>query len=100
MKKLIAVLSLAFVATLASAATAATQQLVVTGMTCSSCAASVTKAFKKNPEVTDVKVDVKSGKVVLTFKGEKTMTEDEVRKTVEEAGYQVKTVQPAAKAAG
>jgi Cd2+/Zn2+-exporting ATPase len=95
MKKLIALMALVFAAQTAALAANATQQIVVTGMTCSSCANSIKEAFKKHPEVKDVTVDVKSGKVVLTFQPEKIMTETQIREAVEGAGFAIKTVKTA-----
>jgi copper chaperone CopZ len=101
MKKIrIAALALALQLCIVSAAGIAgaaegSQQIVVTGMTCGSCAASIKKAFMKNPGVKEVSVDVKSGKVLLTFLPEKTMSESQIRETVKGAGYEVKSVAPA-----
>jgi copper chaperone len=40
-------------------------ELNVTGMTCGHCQAAVTKALKNVPGVTDVKVDLQSGKAIV-----------------------------------
>lgn len=92
MKKIISLLVLSFCLPLLAVASDSSQQLVVMGMTCKNCAASIKKAFLKNPEVKDVTVDVKSGKVILTFNPEKTLTEAQIRETVKGAGYEVKSV--------
>lgn len=78
-------------------ATEGSQQILVSGMTCGSCAAAIKKAFLKNPGVKEVSVDVKSGKVLLTFLPEKSMSESQIREAVKGAGYEVKSVAPAPK---
>ena len=92
MKKIISLLMLTLSVSISAMANEATQQLTVTGMTCKNCAASIKKALLKNPEVKDVTVDVKSGKVVLTFNPEKTLTEAQIRESVKGAGFEVKSV--------
>lgn len=59
----------------------------VTGMTCSHCASSVTEEVSAIDGVTDVSVDVPTGKVTVTSDAE--LTVDDVRAAVEEAGYQL-----------
>ena len=58
----------------------------VQGMTCGHCKASVTEEIGELSGVTGVDVDLQSGKVVVSGEG---FTDDQVRKAVEEAGYQV-----------
>ncbi|MFD4193530.1 heavy-metal-associated domain-containing protein [Amycolatopsis thermoflava] len=63
------------------------QTYTVTGMTCGHCVASVTEEVGEIPGVTDVAVDLPTGKVTVT--SEKELTTDAVRAAVEEAGYQL-----------
>jgi len=56
----------------------------VTGMTCGHCAQAVTTEVSSIDGVTDVQVDVASGKVEVTGEG---VTEEAVRAAVDEAGY-------------
>lgn len=56
----------------------------VTGMTCGHCVQSVTSEVSAIDGVTDVQVDLESGRVDVT--GEN-VTEDDVRAAVDEAGY-------------
>ena len=56
----------------------------VTGMTCGHCAQAVTTEVSAIDGVTDVQVDVASGKVDVTGDG---VTEEAVRAAVDEAGY-------------
>ena len=58
----------------------------VQGMTCGHCKASVTEEIGELSGVTGVDVDLQSGKVVVSGEG---FTDDQIRKAVEEAGYQV-----------
>ncbi len=94
MKKIISLLLLTLSISLSALASESTQQITVTGMTCKNCSASIKKALLKNPEVKEVTVDVKSGKVVITFNPEKTLTEAQIRESVKGAGYEVKSVTP------
>jgi copper chaperone CopZ len=56
----------------------------VTGMTCGHCAQAVTSEVSAIDGVTDVQVDVASGRVEVTGDG---VTEEAVRAAVDEAGY-------------
>ncbi|MGX5653663.1 heavy-metal-associated domain-containing protein [Geodermatophilus nigrescens] len=59
----------------------------VTGMTCGHCAASVTEEVSKIPGVTDVQVDVATGRV--TVLADEPVPADAVTAAVDEAGYEV-----------
>jgi copper chaperone len=59
----------------------------VTGMTCGCCANSVSKGVGAIDGVTDVAVDVSTGRVTVTSADE--LGADTVRVAVEEAGYQL-----------
>ncbi|MGI6876739.1 heavy-metal-associated domain-containing protein [Amycolatopsis sp. 3B14] len=63
------------------------QTYTVTGMTCGHCVASVTEEVGEIDGVTDVAVDLPTGRVTVT--SEKELTTDAVRAAVEEAGYQL-----------
>ncbi|MFN7683948.1 MAG: heavy-metal-associated domain-containing protein [Oligoflexia bacterium] len=94
-KILVAVTALMFSVTASIASPAPlSQQVVVSGMTCGSCARAITRAFLKNPAVKDVQVDVKSGKVQLTFNEKQSMNEAQIRETVKGAGFKVESVAP------
>ncbi len=73
-----------------------TDSYTVQGMTCTSCAASVTAEVEAIPGVSRVDVDVVSGQVHIT--SDVPVTESQVRDAVEEAGYRLAlqhSVQPA-----
>ncbi|EHR52858.1 copper ion binding protein [Saccharomonospora marina XMU15] len=59
----------------------------VTGMTCEHCVRSVTEEVGAIEGVTDVSVDLESGRVKVSSTGE--VGVDDVRTAVEEAGYQL-----------
>jgi len=59
----------------------------VKGMTCGHCASSVSTEVGKIDGVTDVDVDVASGKVVIT--SDQPVDDTSVTEAVEEAGYEV-----------
>ncbi len=59
----------------------------VTGMTCGHCVSSVTEEVSAVPGVTEVKVDLASGRLTVT--SDAPLDETLVREAVEEAGYQL-----------
>jgi copper chaperone len=63
---------------------AAGKTWLVTGMTCGHCVAAVTAEVSAVPGVTDVQVDLATGRVVVTGEG---VSDDAVRAAVDEAGY-------------
>lgn len=64
-----------------------TSSYTVRGMTCTSCAASVTEEVEAIPGVSSVAVDLTTGRVEVTASAP--VSEDQVRDAVEEAGYQL-----------
>ena len=64
-----------------------TTVLSVGGMSCKHCAAAVTDALKGVGGVSDVSVDLKSGKVTVTHNGGPTM--EMFEEAVDEAGYEI-----------
>ena len=64
-----------------------TATYTVTGMTCSHCVSSVTEEVTALPGVTDVAVDLESGRLTVT--GDSADDTDAVRGAVEEAGYEL-----------
>ena len=65
-----------------------TETYSVVGMTCDHCARSISAEVAALPGVTDVKVDLPSGRVTVTSDG---LGTDQVRGAVEEAGYTLAT---------
>lgn len=62
-----------------------TSTFTVEGMTCSHCVASVTEEISAIAGVTDVEVDLDSGRVEIT--ADTPVDEADVRAAVDEAGY-------------
>jgi copper chaperone len=62
-----------------------TETYTVTGMTCGHCVSSVTEEVSELPGVTDVQVDLDSGRLAVTSDGP--VSADAVRGAVETAGY-------------
>lgn len=65
----------------------ATATYTVTGMTCGHCVQSVTEEVSEVQGVTEVAVDLPTGKVTVT--SEQPVPEDRIRAAVTEAGYQL-----------
>ncbi len=63
-------------------------KLKITGMSCAGCVATVEKALKKVPGVTDAKVDLKSGQASVDYDPAKTSDQD-LKAAVIKAGYKV-----------
>lgn len=63
------------------------QTYTVVGMTCGHCVSSVSKEVGALPGVTDVAVDLSSGRVTVT--SDAPLDDTAVREAVEEAGYEV-----------
>jgi copper chaperone len=61
------------------------QTWTVTGMTCGHCVSSVTEEVSELPGVSDVAVELETGRLTLT--SDRELATDEVRAAVEEAGY-------------
>ncbi|MEV0231498.1 heavy metal-associated domain-containing protein [Nonomuraea sp. NPDC050786] len=64
-----------------------TSTYVVQGMNCEHCVNSITTAVGEIAGVTDVLVDLPTGKMDVT--GHSTLDDDLIRQAVEEAGFQV-----------
>ncbi|MDF3046800.1 MAG: Heavy metal transport/detoxification protein [Ornithinibacter sp.] len=64
-----------------------TSTYTVIGMTCGHCVASVREEVGDVPGVSDVDVDLATGRVVVTAAS--SVDDDAVRAAVEEAGYQL-----------
>jgi copper chaperone len=67
--------------------TSTTETFTVTGMTCDHCVRSVTEEVGAVDGVTDVQVDLASGRVEVA--SSRPLTVEKVREAVEEAGYRL-----------
>ncbi len=61
--------------------------LKVKGMSCQHCVMSVTKALNKLDGIQNVKVDLPKGEV--SYDNTKSLAQDRIEKTIEDAGYEV-----------
>lgn len=66
-----------------------TSTYTVVGMTCGHCVKAVTEEVSKVDGVTDVEIDLPSGRVTVTSTGP--LDPDAVTAAVDEAGYEVAT---------
>ncbi len=66
----------------------ASKTLKVEGMKCGECSAKVLKALKAVPNVTDVEVDLKKGKAVVTYDGD--VSDEDLCMAVIDAGFKAK----------
>jgi copper chaperone CopZ len=67
-------------------------QMKVYGMTCELCAKGIEKTFKKEPGVTDVKVDLDNKIVVVSTSTGVEIPDERLKKLITDAGYELKEV--------
>jgi copper chaperone CopZ len=67
-----------------------TATYTVSGMTCAHCVGAVTGELTALPGVTDVRIDLATGVVAVT--SDAPLTTGDVRAAVDEAGYELATV--------
>jgi copper chaperone CopZ len=92
MKFLILAISFCLVA-LSAHATEKQVTVLVDGMTCPSCAASVEQHLKSLPQVKSVNISLSKGSVKIELKEGSFISDSEISKAVKDAGYKVKSVQ-------
>ena len=78
--------------TFASIANGATIEAKVNGLVCSFCAQGISKTFHKNPAVADVIVSLENRLVAVITKGGQDISDDEVTRSLRNAGYDVKAI--------
>lgn len=84
-----AILLAAVLAASPQPARAETAEVTVNGLVCAFCAAAIEKTFRAMPEIQSVLVDLDAKLVTLTFKSGMSLTDDNIRKTIEESGYSI-----------
>lgn len=62
-------------------------EIMVKGMSCSHCVAAVTKALESLPGVSDVRVDLASGRV--TFSSTQEIFEEDLVRAITAAGFEL-----------
>ena len=70
------------------AAMAAKVEVAIVGMTCGMCESKVTKELTKTGKCAKVKVDAQAKKAVFETVEGKDITDAEIKKAVQEAGYE------------
>ncbi len=63
------------------------EKVKIQGMSCQHCVMAVTKALGSLPGVKDVKIDLGRGEA--TFQNPRNVSREEMRRAVEDAGFQV-----------
>jgi copper chaperone CopZ len=76
----------------AGAASAATIEMKVHGLVCGFCAQGIEKSLRKHPATAEVTVSLESQLVAVTTRDGSDISDAELRKSIEEAGYELKTV--------
>ena len=75
--------------TLTGSAWAETITTAVNGMVCAFCATGIEKTFRKQPEVSSVKVDLPRKQVVITTKPGQTLSDAKIKEVVTYSGYKM-----------
>ena len=75
-----------------STAQAATIEMKVHGMVCGFCAQGIEASLRKNPAVVDVVVSLESKLVVVETRGTDDIADADLRKSISDAGYDVKSI--------
>ena len=87
-----AVLTLAALIALTGSAWAETITTTVNGMVCAFCATGIEKTFRKQPEVSSVKVDLPKKQVVIQTKPGKTLSDAKIKEVVTYSGYTISQI--------
>lgn len=64
-------------------------KILVNGMVCSFCSQGITKNFKEQPAVQEVKVDMEKKEVAVSLKEGAELTDEEITKLIKDAGVSV-----------
>lgn len=74
---------------LSASAWAEGAKVKVDGMVCAFCAQGIKKKFAENPAIESCEVDLEKKEVTLSFRKDQKMSDEDIRKTIVEAGYKV-----------
>jgi copper chaperone CopZ len=80
-------LTLTILVALSGSIRAETITTTVNGMVCAFCATGIEKTFKKQPEVSTVKVDLAKKLVTIKTKPGKTLSDAKIKEVVTYSGY-------------
>jgi copper chaperone CopZ len=89
MKPFVAAIALTLLSVTANAATI---ELTVNGLVCGFCAQGIEKTFRKNPATQDVYVSLENRLVAIATKEGTDISDDDLRKSLQDAGYDVKAI--------
>jgi copper chaperone CopZ len=73
-------------------AVAGTIELTVNGLVCGFCAQGIDKTLRKNPATSDVFVSLENRLVAIETKPNADITDEVLRKALQDAGYDVKAI--------
>lgn len=96
MKKLViqsCVLMLASSFSLTALAAAESIKMRVEGMVCAFCASSIEKKLKALPATSEIYINLEKRVVAITTKDGKAVSDDELKKIIVDAGYQLQSVE-------
>ena len=79
-------------ALLIGTANAGTIEMKVYGLVCGFCAQGIEKSLRKHPATTDVTVSLEHQLVAITTRDGADISDADLRKTIEEAGYDLKSI--------
>jgi copper chaperone CopZ len=91
MKKILVIIALFFVASAHAQITKA--KLTASGLTCSMCSKAIYQALQKVNSIETVKANIKESSYTIVFKKDAPINPDEIKKTVEDAGFFVAQLQ-------
>ncbi|MBL7661478.1 heavy-metal-associated domain-containing protein [bacterium] len=83
----------------ATQALAETIEVGVNGMVCSFCSQGLTKTFSDMPQVSKVEVSLEKKNMHLEIKDGQTLSDEQIKKYVTDAGYEVDSIARTTKAA-
>lgn len=83
--------SMAILFSLSALAVAPSYELKIDGMSCPFCAHGVEKKLKKLDGVQGVEVNIGKGTVQVKMKQDANLTEDQAKRSVEDAGFSLKS---------
>jgi copper chaperone CopZ len=82
-------LIIAMIIPISSFAQIQSANLTASGLTCSMCSKAIYASLLKVPTILEVKVDIKKSSYLITFKEGVSVSLDEIKKAVEDAGFSV-----------
>lgn len=88
-RKVLLIVALVF----SPSAFAVTIQMTVNGLVCGFCAQGIEKTLRKNPATAEVLVSLENRLVAIATKEGQDIADDELRKALTDAGYDVKSIE-------